>query len=92
MTNAGFRKDFYDALNKLSDETFAYEKADAKLKEFEDVYGALLDQFFERYPGTGSTKEALNGGYASSKCIRDFLKKRAANIQKIIDYCEKIRG
>ena len=92
MTNAGFRKDFYDALNKLSDETFAYEKADTKLKEFEDVYGALLDQFFERYPGTGSTKEALNGGYASSKCIRDFLKKRAANIQKIIDYCEKTRG
>lgn len=92
MTNVSFRNDFYNSLNSLTENQFAYDNANEKLTEFENVYGALLEQFFDRYPNTGSVKDALNGGYASSKCIRDFLKGRPKHIQKMIDYCEKIEG
>jgi hypothetical protein len=92
MTNADFRQDFYDALNNLSDNLFAYDTASAALQTFEDTYGPLLDQFFARYPGTGSTQDALKGGYASASCIRDFLKVRANYIQTMIDYAEQIEN
>jgi hypothetical protein len=92
MTNADFRQDFYAALNNLSDNLFAYDTASAALQTFEDTYGPLLDQFFARYPGTGSTQDALNGGYASASCIRDFLKVRANYIQTMIDYAEQIEN
>lgn len=92
MTNEGFREAFYDRLSGLSEGLLEKEAALVRLKEFEDIYGPLYEQFFERYPGTGSAKDALQGGYATSRCIRDFLEKRAENIQKMIDYCEKILG
>lgn len=92
MTNENFRQDFYKTLNELSENQFAYDKADQALKMFEDTYGPLMDQFFARYPGTGSKEEALNGGYASAACIRDFLKLRADHIQPMIDYAERIEN
>jgi len=52
----------------------------------------LYEQFFERYPETGSAENALEGGYASSKCIRDFLNEREKYIQKMVDYIIKKRG
>ena len=90
MTNEGFRSDFYDRLLGLSEGEFEKTAALAKLSEFEAIYGPLFDQFFERYPETGSTEDALNGGYASSACIRDFINRRGENIQRMIDWCEKI--
>lgn len=92
MTNDGFRNDFYDRLRGLSDGYFEKNAALERLDEFEDIYSPLFDQFFERYEGTGDTDEALNGGYASSKCIRDFVKNRAKYIENMIKYCEKILG
>ena len=69
-----------------------YEKGGISLKEFEEIYGPLFEQFFERYPKTGSKENALEGGYASSKCIRDFLEEREAYIQPMVNYIVKKRG
>ena len=89
MTNEGFRTDYCNRLLELSDTVFEKELALSVLNEYESIYGPLFDQFFERYPGTGSSKDALNGGYASSKCISDFLNRRANNIQRMIDWVNK---
>jgi len=90
MTNNEFRDAFYERIKGLSTGMFEYELLKEGLNHYEDMYAPLYDQFFRRYPGTGSTDEAINGGYASIKCIRDFVSRRAGNIQKMIDYCEKI--
>ncbi len=90
MTNEGFRNDFYSRLSGLSEQEFEKTAALDKLSEFEDIYGPLYDQFFLRYPETGDAENALNGGYGSSACIRDFITQRSKNIQKMIDWCEKI--
>lgn len=90
MTNEDFQNKFYDRLLGLSEGHFEQEKALAKLEEFEAIYGPLYQQFFDRYPGTGNAKDALNGGYATARCIRDFLKERENHIQKMVDWCEKI--
>ncbi|MBQ7776138.1 MAG: CotH kinase family protein [Lachnospiraceae bacterium] len=87
MTNDGFREEFCNKLLGLSDGMLEKEAALDRLQEFEEIYGPLYDQFFDRYPGTGSSQEALNGGYATAKCIRDFLEKREDYIQKMVDYC-----
>lgn len=92
MTNEAFREAFYERLSGLSDGYFEQEAALTRLSEFEAVYGPLYEQFFERYPGTGSKDGAVYGGYASSGCIREFLFKRQDYIQKMIDYCEEVLG
>lgn len=89
MTNEGFRTEYCNRLLELSDTVFEKELALSVLGEYESAYGPLFNQFFERYPGTGSADEALYGGYASSKCISDFLNRRANNIQKMIDWVNK---
>ncbi len=89
MTNEGWRSSFYDRLLVLSEAEFEKTAALDKLTEFEDSYGPLFDQFFKRYPETGSTEDALNGGYGSAACIRDFINQRSKNIQRMIDWCEK---
>ncbi len=89
MTNEGFRTEYCNRLLELSDTVFEKELALSVLEEYESIYGPLFNQFFERYPGTGSTEEALDGGYASSKCIQDFLNRRANNIQKMIDWVNR---
>ena len=92
MTNAGFRKQFNDTLLGLSAGVLKKEAALAALDEFEAVYGPLYDQFFTRYYGSGTSEAALEGGYASSKCIRDFLEKRTNYIQQMVDYVVRKRG
>lgn len=86
MTNEGFRTEYCNKLLLFSDSIFEKELALSVLTEYENIYSPLFDQFFNRYPGTGTTDEALYGGYASSQCIRDFLDKRAENIQSMIDW------
>lgn len=89
MTNEGFRTEYCNKLLSLSDTIFEKELALSVLDEYESIYGPLFNQFFDRYPKTGSTSEALNGGYASSKCISDFLNRRASNIQKMVDWVNR---
>lgn len=86
MTNEGFRTQFNDRLLSLSDTNFKYATANAALTKFTNIYEPLFDQFFERYEGAGTTEDAVNGGYASVKCIRDFLSQRSKNIQKLVNY------
>lgn len=76
MTNEGFRTDYLDRLEKLSEGDFSKEKLTEKLDSLTARYSPLYDQFFARYPGTGSSNEALNGGYSSVKCIKDFISRR----------------
>ena len=86
MSNEDFRNDFNDRLLKMSEGTFEKGKALDRLAEFESIYSPLYEQFFARYPETGSAEEALHGGYASSDCIRAFINKRDKSIQSIVDW------
>lgn len=86
MTNDKFRAVYCEKLAGFSDTIFEKNKALDTLDEFEAVYGPLFDQFYDRYPGSGSKEEAINGNYASSQCIRDFINLRADNISKITDW------
>ncbi len=86
MSNAKFRDEFEISLKALSKENFNKETALKALDVFKDTYGPLYDQFFARYPGTGSKDNSINGGYASYKCIADFLKLRADYIQPMLDF------
>lgn len=90
MTNEGWREGFYTRLRGLAENEFEKSAALEKLEWFEDVYSPLFDSFFERYPDTGNTDDALNGGYASSACIRDFINKRGNSIERMIKWCENI--
>lgn len=92
MTNDAFRADYNDRLLSLSDGIYKKETLLEGLSQYESEYGPLYDQFFERYPDTGSKDEALNGGYASSKCIKDFIGKREGSIQRMVDWIEKTLG
>ncbi len=89
MTNENFRNDFYDKLRELSTESFEKENAKKTLTGFTDTYSPLYEQFFNRYPRTGNAKIAVQGGYASAKCISDFLDNRDKYIETIISWCEK---
>ncbi len=91
MTNKGFKERFCERLSGLSEGDLEQGAALAKLREYEDIYSPLYEQFFERYPGSGTADNAVSGGYASVKCIRDFLKSRKDNIGKMIDYINKLR-
>ena len=90
MTNDDFKAEFCEKLLGLSEGCFEKNAALARLQEFEDIYSPLLEQFFARYQGTGSAEGAMNGGYATAKCIREFIQNRANNIQKQINFCEKV--
>ena len=90
MTNEGFRKDFCDKLTELSDGAFEKTAALERLQLFEDTYAPLYDQFFERYPETGSAEDAVNGGYASILCIREFVENRSRYIEKQIKFVDRI--
>ena len=92
MTNTGFRNKFNQTLLGLSESVFEKEAALNRLEEYEAVYGPLFEQFFARYQGTGSAENALEGGYASSKCIRDFIQERKNYVQTMVDYVIKKRG
>ena len=84
MTNDNFRDDFNSRLLSASEDIFSHSRATKLLDEFEAEYSPLYDQFFRRYPGAGTTEDALSGDYASVKCIRDFLDKRAEGIPDMV--------
>ncbi len=86
MTNEGFREEYNAKLLSLSEGIFSADNLNTRLDEFEAEYSPLYDQFFDRYPGTGSAEEAVNGGYATIKCIREFINGRAPHIQKMVDW------
>lgn len=90
MTNESFKEAFCEKLTGLSESNFDKEAALLRLGEFEAEYSPLYEQFFNRYPGTGSEEEAVNGGYATPACIRDFLENRESNIQKQIDFINRV--
>lgn len=92
MTNDTFREDFENRLYELSDTIFTYENAKGQLDWFSGIYGPLYPQFFSRYQNVGSAENALYGGYASAKCIDDFLQERPNHIWKLADYAENILG
>lgn len=89
MTNEGFREEFETAILSLSDNHFNYDSASEALNKFKDTYAPLFDQFFERYPGSGSRENSINGGYASYKCILEFLQIRADYIQNMLDFVDE---
>ena len=89
MTNENFRRDYCEKLEGLSSGIYEKQAALDKLDSYTAQYSPLFDQFFERYPDSGSTDDAINGGYASVQCIKDFLKKRGDNIKKITDWINK---
>lgn len=84
MTNESFRNKFYARLDDIS--KYVDENGEAIIEKYEKTFGPLFDQFFARYEGAGKTNDALYGGYASSKCIRDFIAKRSGYIPKIVDW------
>lgn len=88
MTNPDFNARYCERLKELSGTYFDKENALSILSKLEGEYGPLFDQFFERFPNTGSKNDALYGGYASSKSIRDFLEIRADHIDPMIRFCE----
>ncbi|MGN0688262.1 MAG: CotH kinase family protein [Oscillospiraceae bacterium] len=92
MTNDGFRAEFCEKLSAMSDTVFEQTRALARLDLLTDIYSPLYEQFFLRYPETGSADNAINGGYGSAACIRGFLGKRAAAIKGMVRYCEKKLG
>ncbi len=89
MTNESFRQDYCEKLEGLSSGIYEKENALAVLDSYTAEYSPLFDQFFERYPDAGDTDNAINGGYASVQCIKDFLEKREDNISKITSWIDK---
>lgn len=89
MTNESFRTDYCERLEKLSEGIYSQENLTTLLEKLTAQYSPLYDQFFLRYPGTGSTDEALNGGYSSVKCVQDFINGRENNIERITSWIEK---
>ncbi len=86
MTNKNFRQRYALRMGELTEDLFEKEKALSLLDEYEAEYGPLYDQFFARFPESGSTKDALRGGYGSSKCISDFIEKRGEYIPEMVGY------
>ncbi|SDA12169.1 Spore coat protein CotH [Ruminococcus sp. YE71] len=89
MTNDAFRADFCERLNAMGSGIYEEGHANEVLDGFTAAYSPLFDQFFARYPGSGDTDNAINGGYGSVQCIKDFLGKRADAISSITDWIEK---
>lgn len=92
MTNDDFRADYNKRLLELKDGIYKKETLLAGIEQYENEYSPLFEQFFDRYPDTGSKDDALTGGYASSKCIRDFVEKREDNIEKMTDWITTTLG
>lgn len=90
MTNENFRNDYCDRLLYLSANTLSPERTAERLNEFKNTYSPLYSQFFRRYTGAGTIADALEGVYASVKCIEDFISERHNNIQPMIDWVNQI--
>ncbi|MBQ6231517.1 MAG: CotH kinase family protein [Eubacterium sp.] len=86
MTNDGFRKEFEEKLLSLSENEFEQKVAVETLDKFMSIYSPLYPQFFDRYKDPAIP----NDPSWSIKSIEDFLGARKDNIQKMIDFIEKI--
>ena len=89
MTNAGFRKDFADKLQELTDKNFKAATAVAACEVYRDTYKPLYDQFFTRFGNVGNANDAVYGGYASFACIIDFIKNRASAIPTMLSWVDE---
>lgn len=89
MSNEGFRADFISMLESLGSTYFEYNTAMEILDKLNNTYSPLFDQFFARYDNVGSTDNAVNGGYGSYKCVKEFLAERGKHIYKMVDYINK---
>ena len=89
MTNENFKNEFITRLQDLGKENFASSNLNAVLTEYVNDYSPFYEQFFARYPGTGSYDNTMNGGYASVKCLREFINGRAGAIKSITDWIKK---
>lgn len=88
MTNKGFRDDFAQKLQALSEENFNADTAVAACEVYQNTYAPLFDQFFARY-GVGNKNDALNGGYGSFACIKGFIKKRAKAVTTMLKWVDQ---
>lgn len=88
MTNEKFCREFEQTLFDYSAGRFEKTKAISVCDTFRDTYRPLLDQFFVRYYGVSNTNDAINGGYATYKCIVDFLNKREKYISRITKWID----
>ncbi|MGN1106377.1 MAG: CotH kinase family protein, partial [Huintestinicola sp.] len=89
MTNEDFRNDYCDRLQKMSEEAFSRDNLRSVLDDYISEYSPLYEQFFARYPGSGSAKEAIYGGYSSASCIGDFIEERENAIPNIVAWINK---
>lgn len=90
MSNPDIREKYCNRLQTLSDNAFSQENTLKTLEWYENVYSPLYEQFFNRFPETGSADEALHDDYASSDCIRQFIEApREKYISKIVDWINK---
>lgn len=92
MTNDNFRNEFCEEMLALPEGVMNKDNALEVLNTFEGTYSPLYDQFFARYEGTNTSDDAINGGYASIKCLREFLEKRENNLKLMTKYIERILG
>lgn len=92
MTNDNFRSEFCEEMLALPEGIMNKDNALEVLNTFEGTYSPLYDQFFARYEGTNTSDDAVNGGYASVKCLREFLEKRENNLKLMTKYIERILG
>lgn len=88
MTNENFRNSFGDRILSLSENQFQVDHALEVLDQYRDTYGPLYDQFFSRYPETGSKDNSINGGYASYLCIKEFIEARPPYIAPMLKHVE----
>ncbi len=88
MTNDAWKNSFYDRLIGLAENEFEESAALEKLAEFRDIYSPLYEQFFLRYPETGTVEDAVEG-YGSPLYIGEFISARGKNIERMIKWCEK---
>lgn len=89
MTNENFRTAYNAELSGLSDGRFSVENAQAQLDMFTNTYSPLYEQFFNRFPKSGTADDAVNGDYASYKCIKDFISRRGKFVKNMISYIDR---
>lgn len=93
MTNQGFRQEFNDRVESFSKGMFEQEHALAEAERYGKIYEPILGQFFDRFPTrNNSLDNAMNGGYASLRCITAFLDARADYIPTITKWVRKQYG
>lgn len=93
MTNKEFRDAFNTRLESFSQGMFEQKHALAEAERYGKIYEPILGQFFDRFPTqNNSVDNAINGGYASLRCITDFLDGRASYIPTMTKWVRKQFG